>query len=155
MSTEIITRFYDAFARKDAEGMAACYHDDVTFSDPVFIGLKGEEARDMWRMLCERGADLRVEVSNVHMAGDVGHAHWDAHYSFGPKKRPVQNRIDATMRFRDGLIVEHRDQFDFWKWTRMAVGPAGTILGWSPMLQNAVRKQARKGLADFRARRSS
>ena len=35
--------------------MADCYHPDVHFSDPVFPSLKGDEARGMWRMLCERG----------------------------------------------------------------------------------------------------
>ena len=31
----LITRFYLAFQRLDAEAMAACYTDDVVFSDPA------------------------------------------------------------------------------------------------------------------------
>lgn len=32
----LITRFYQAFQRLDAEAMVACYSDDVLFSDPAF-----------------------------------------------------------------------------------------------------------------------
>lgn len=158
MSLETIHRFYDAFAKMDAETMAACYADDVTFSDAVFIGLRGEEARDMWRMLCSRATDLVVEKSKVRMEGDVGHAHWDARYSFGQpggKKRPVLNRIDATFKFRDGLIVDHRDDFNLYAWTRMALGPVGIFMGWTPMVQNAVRKQARGGLKAFQREKAA
>ncbi len=57
---QLIQRFYEAFARRDAEAMAACYHRDVEFSDPVFPDLKGDEARDMWRMLASRAVDLEI-----------------------------------------------------------------------------------------------
>ena len=49
-----IASFYNAFAVGDAETMAALYHDQVTFSDPAFGTLQGEEVRNMWRMLLSR-----------------------------------------------------------------------------------------------------
>jgi ketosteroid isomerase-like protein len=49
-NTELIERFYTAFQQRDAETMAACYADDVVFSDPAFGELRDEEARDMWRI---------------------------------------------------------------------------------------------------------
>src|SRR5450631_4074539 len=52
----LVREFYARFAARDAEGMAACYHPDVAFSDPVFPMLHGEEAADMWRMRLSRGA---------------------------------------------------------------------------------------------------
>ena len=39
----LIERFYEAFQRRDVDAMAACYAPDVTFSDPVFVGLHGGE----------------------------------------------------------------------------------------------------------------
>ena len=33
---EVIEQFYHAFQQRDAEGMIACYHPNVTFADPVF-----------------------------------------------------------------------------------------------------------------------
>lgn len=150
---QLITRFYEAFARKDGEGMAACYHADIHFSDPVFQDLRGKAAGDMWRMLTGRSKDLKVEFSGVDANDNAGKAHWVATYSFGPSQRKVVNVIDAEFRFKDGLIVDHKDTFDFYKWTRMALGPAGMLLGWTPLIQNKVRAQAMDGLNKFQASR--
>ena len=142
----LIRRFYDAFSERDGETMADCYHEDAQFSDPVFPGLRGKEVGGMWRMLCERGKDLKVEYSDVTSDGDRGGAHWEAWYTFSATGRSVHNKIDATFRFADGKIIEHTDDFDLWAWTRMALGLPGILLGWSPPIQNKVRATARKGL---------
>ena len=156
MRTDIVRRFYDSFSRLDAEGMAACYAEDVVFSDPVFQHLRGRDAGDMWRMLCERArGDLVVSASDMSVDEDgAGHAHWVARYHFGPARRTVVNRINATFRF-DGndRIVEHTDRFDLWRWSRMALGLPGIVLGWSPLLQNKVRCQAKQGLKRFQDQR--
>jgi ketosteroid isomerase-like protein len=144
-----IREFYEHFAKKDAEGMVALYADDIEFSDPVFPNLKGEEAKAMWRMLCARAADLTVEASAIEADDTSGKAHWDARYTFSATGRKVLNRIDARFTFRDGKIVNHQDRFDLWAWTRMALGLKGALLGWTPLVKNAVRKQADKGLRIF------
>ena len=147
----LIDRFYSAFARRDHETMAACYAQDATFTDPVFQDLRGEEVRAMWRMLCERGIDLRLEHSEVRADEDRGSAHWAADYTFSGTGRPVHNEIDAGFRFADGLIVEHVDSFDLWRWARQALGPIGLVAGWAPPLQNRIRAQARENLRAFMA----
>ena len=147
MSAELITKFYEAFSRRDAEGMVACYADDVVFSDPVFPELRGVDAKNMWRMLCERGTDLKVVFRDVTSDGKTGSAHWDADYSFSLTNRQVHNVIDATFELRDGKIVRHRDVFDLWRWAGMALGAKGKLLGWAPPVQNAIRKQGLKGLS--------
>lgn len=149
---ELVRRFYDAFARRDAAQMAACYAPDVQFSDPVFVGLKGREASDMWAMLCEQGKDLQVRLASCEATDDGARARWIADYTFGPTRRKVHNEIDAVMVIRDGLIVEHTDTFDLWGWTRQALGVPGTLLGWSSLLQNKLRSEARKGLRKHQAR---
>jgi hypothetical protein len=77
-------------------------------------------------------------------------AHWDAHYTFSATGRAVHNAIDAQFTLRDGLIVRHVDRFDFWRWSRQALGVPGWLLGWTPLLKAKVRAQAAKGLAAFR-----
>lgn len=149
MNREIIESFYRAFARRDAEAMAALYEDDVRFSDPAFGPLSGEHARNMWRMLAARATDLELTFSNVT---DFS-AHWEARYTFSQTGRKVHNVIDATFEFRDGKIVRHEDAFDFWRWSRQALGPAGLVLGWSPLLRRAVRRRALAGLAEYEAAR--
>ena len=148
-NSELVHRFYEAFARQDAEAMAACYHPEVRFSDPVFPELQGKRAGDMWRMLCSAATDLRIEHSEVQADDSQGTAHWEAWYTFSATGRHVHNIIDARFVFEDGLIKEHVDTFDFYRWTRLALGPTGWLLGWTPIVQNKVRAQAAKGLDKF------
>jgi ketosteroid isomerase-like protein len=150
---ETIRRFYAAFDARDGEAMAACYAPDAAFSDPVFPDLHGEEVGDMWRMLTGRAEDLSVELASCDADERSGSARWIARYTFRTG-RPVTNDIRASFGFAEaGLIAEHRDEFDLWKWTRMALGPIGVALGWTPFLQRRVRSEAAEGLERFRAER--
>jgi hypothetical protein len=106
----------------------------------------------MWRMLTERGADLEIVFSGIEADDTRGKAHWEATYTFSATGRKVHNVIDATFRFEDGLIREHQDVFDFYAWTRMALGPMGVLLGWSGFLQNKVRDQAETGLQKWESK---
>lgn len=145
----LIARFYEAFQRRDAATMGACYHRDVQFSDEIFPELHGDQARAMWTMLCERGKDLTVEHSQVHADNATGRAHWDAWYTFSGTGRRVHNAIRAEFEFRDGLIIRHRDRFSFWRWGQQALGPAGLLLGWSGFLRRRVQSQAARSLREW------
>ena len=139
---QLIHTFYAAFGRRDAAAMVACYHPEIVFFDPAFRQLTGPAAGAMWTMLCARGKDLTIEHSAV-TADDVrGAAHWVARYTFTKTGRPVVNRIDAAFEFADGKIIKHTDSFDLWRWTRMALGSTGLLLGWLPPVQSAITKQA-------------
>ena len=48
-----------------------------------------------------------------------------------------------------GRIVKHRDSFDFWKWSRQALGAPGVLLGWTPFLRGKVRGTANANLRRF------
>ncbi|MCB9700077.1 MAG: nuclear transport factor 2 family protein [Alphaproteobacteria bacterium] len=146
---ETVVAFYEAFARKDGAAMAASYAPDATFSDPVFPGLDGRRAGAMWRMLTERSADLRVEHEVLSAEGDTVKVRWNAWYTFTATNRPVHNVIDATIVVRDGLIRRHEDVFDFWRWSRQALGVSGWLLGWTPIVRNKVRAQAGQQLDRF------
>ena len=153
-NAELVTRFYTAFQRRDGAAMAACYAPGVVFSDPVFPHLEGPHAGAMWRMLCERGADLEVTFSAVTGDDTRGSAHWDASYTFSQTGRKVLNRIDAAFEFSGGAIVKHVDSFDLYRWSRQALGPVGLLLGWSPMVKNKVRKSAAAALASWEAKQA-
>jgi ketosteroid isomerase-like protein len=151
MNDSVIERFYAAFAQCDGAAMTACYAPDVTFSDPAFGELHGDEAGAMWRMLTSRATDLRVELLEHAADGEHGSARWRAHYTFTQTGRTVVNNVSASFRFADGLIVEHRDSFSFHRWARQALGPVGLLLGWTPVLRSSVRRRARAGLDEFMA----
>ena len=149
----LIQRLYESLGRRDAAGMVACYHPEVHFSDPVF-DLKGPQAGDMWRMLCANGRDLTVAFSHIEADDLTGRGHWDARYTFSATGRQVLNRIDSSFEFRDGLIVRQHDHFDFWRWSRQALGTPGWLLGWSGFLKKKVRTKAALGLALFTRRQA-
>jgi ketosteroid isomerase-like protein len=146
-NTELIERFYAAFARRDGDAMAACYAPDATFRDPVFGQLDAAETAAMWRMLVGRAPDLKVELAEHDADATQGTARWIAHYTFSRTGRPVVNDVRAKFAFRDGLIVEHVERFNFWRWARQALGPIGLFMGWSPGLRLRVHREARAGLA--------
>jgi ketosteroid isomerase-like protein len=146
---ETIESFYHSFQERDYQGMTACYHPSIWFSDPVFPNLRGDEARAMWHMLCEQGTDLGVAFSDVEAESNSGSARWDAHYTFAPTGRLVHNKVDARFEFRDGKIIRHVDSFDLWRWTRMALGATGVITGWSGFAKAKVRATADRSLRRF------
>ncbi len=151
MSQATIERFYAAFALLDADTMQGCYASGARFDDEAF-SLQGAAAiGGMWRMLCQatkaKGmAHWRLQVSKVTAQS----AHWEAHYLFSATGRLVHNKIDATFEFdKQGLITRHRDRFDFWAWSRQALGTPGLLLGWSPWLRAQVRAKAAANLQAF------
>ena len=148
-NSALITSFYEAFQERDYTRMIDCYHPSVHFSDPVFTDLRGNDAKAMWHMLCERGTDLEVTFRDVQAGDNEGRSHWEARYTFSKGSRHVHNVVEASFAFQDGLIIRHTDAFDLWRWTRMAIGPAGTALGWSGPFQNKVRATAMGGLRKF------
>ena len=152
--------FYAAFARLDADAMAACYAPDAQFDDEVF-SLRGHAPiTGMWRMLCEatqaRDRDAwKLACRSVEADDTTGKAHWEADYRFSASGRQVHNVIDTEFEFNDaGLITRHRDRFDFWAWSRQALGVPGLVLGWTPFFRRMVRKQAAENLDKYLAKRT-
>lgn len=149
-NAQLITTFYEAFQKLDAETMAACYHPEVRFTDPVFPRLHGTEAADMWRMLAARAKDFSLTFDDVRADDKTGEAHWVATYTFSQTGNTVVNDIRASFTFKDGKILTHTDRFHLWRWAGQALGLKGWLLGGTPLVKNAIRKQAAKGLAAYR-----
>ena len=147
-NAQLLERFYTAFAKRDHATMKACYAPDATFEDEVFT-LKGDQIGQMWHMLAVNAKEFSLEFRDVSANDTAGQAHWEAHYLFSATGRKVHNIIDGEFQFRDGLIIAHRDRFNFWSWSRQALGLPGVLLGWTPILRNKVRGQAARNLAAF------
>jgi ketosteroid isomerase-like protein len=148
----LIHKFYESFQKKDWAAMASCYHPEIHFYDEVFQDLKGYEAGAMWRMLCENGRDLQLEFSGISADDNKGRAHWDARYTFSATGKKIFNQIDAVFTFKDGLIIDHRDSFDFKKWLGMALGLPGKLFGGTSFLQNKFRGQVKGTFKKFLAK---
>lgn len=151
---DLIHRFYTAFQNKDYRTMQACYAEEASFNDPAFRNLSGYEAGAMWEMLIHRGNDTSIEYELIKADEQEAIVRWTARYSFGPKKRPVINRIQASIKVKDGKIIAHTDVFPFYTWARQALGLSGWLLGWTPYVKKKVQKGALNSLARFIAKKN-
>jgi ketosteroid isomerase-like protein len=142
-NTELITSFYEAFDKGDAEGMVRCYHDDIRFQDPAFGVLKGENTKNMWRMLLSRNkGNIHITFNKVTADDKTGSAAWVAEYVFSQTNRKVINVVCARFEFADGKIIKHTDHFDLYKWTKQALGVKGYLLGWTAFMRKQIQKQS-------------
>ena len=145
-AADVARAFYDAFSRHDAEGMVRLYHPQATFHDAVFGTLTAAQTAAMWRMLLGRAADMSVSSVLLGTEGQTARVRWDAHYKFSSTGRPVHNVVYARLTVQDGLIIRHIDRFNFWVWSRQALGLPGLLLGWTPMMHRRVSRAALAGL---------
>ena len=148
---ELVEHRYASVARRDAGAMAACYTPDAVFRDPIF-DVAGADVAAMWAMFCDRGGDVTLAWRDVRADDATGAAHWEPRYTFSVTGRPVHNVIESRFTFRDGRIATHRDTFDLWRWSRMAIGPKAALLGWTPFVRNAIRAEARRSFDGWKAR---
>ena len=141
--------FYSSFARLDYPAMQKWYHPQAQFSDPVFPALYGKEILAMWHMLVESGkkSGLVVTFELLHASETQAQGVWKATYSFSGRK--VRNVITASMQIENGKIIRHTDAFDFWRWSRMALGPTGYLLGWTNLIRSKVQHTVRDRLDTF------
>jgi SnoaL-like domain len=154
MSRATIERFYSAFAQLDGQAMQACYAPSATFRDEAFRLSGPREIGGMWRMLCDTTKAKGMAHWKLHTSAITERsAHWEAHYLFSSTGRLVHNKIDAEFEFdAQGLITQHVDRFDFWAWSRQALGTPGLLLGWSPWLRGKVQQQAAAQLQRYLAK---
>jgi len=148
---QLLETFYNAFKNLDAETMVSCYHENIVFEDPAFGVLKGDHAKNMWRMLCEsqKGKDFKINYSNIEANDLNGIAHWEAFYTFSKTGRKVHNVIDAHFEFKDGKIIKHTDVFDLYKWSKQAFGLTGFLLGRTTFFKNKLNAQTNSLLSKF------
>ena len=148
---ELIETFYSAFKNQDAESMVACYHDDVVFEDPAFGVLRGDRAKNMWRMLIasQKGKDFKVDFSDINSNGNTCSANWEARYDFSKTGRPVHNKILANFEFKDGKIIKHIDVFNLHKWSKQALGFKGSVMGGTRYFKTKLQHQTNHLLTKF------
>mgnify|MGYP001420654526 CR=1 FL=1 len=153
---QLISRFYSAFQKLDHKSMNGCYSDEIVFFDPAFGLLRGVETTCMWEMLCKNAKDFSLVFGNIiALDHEYYTCDWVATYTFSGTGRRVVNKVKAHMRLADGKIIEHSDGFSLHKWSMMALGFSGWLLGWNSFYQNNIKKQARKKLEGFMERRGA
>ena len=126
VNANLLDQLYGSLNRHDDQAMTDCYHPDATFHDIAF-DLKGrDQIRAMWRMICS--GDIRAAFEVVQVDEDCGVVKLVDEYTFSETGRRVRNPIESRFRFRDGLIIEHRDSCDARAWAAAAIGGIGGFL---------------------------
>lgn len=155
-NADLIRKFYTAFTQKDFLTMQSCYHTNAQFGDPVFPNLNSKQVKAMWEMLLTASTDLKVEIKDIKRTGVEGfYVQWEAWYTFTRTGRPVHNKVKSWLFLQDGLIHNHVDEFNLWRWSRQALGLSGWLLGWTPIVSNKVQAIAKSSLEKFQASASN
>ena len=146
----IIEKFYTAFQQLDYKTMQDCCSNEIIFSDPIFLLLKGDEVRCMWEMLCKNARDFSLTYSDIELIDEeYATCNWTARYTFSKTGNKVVNNIKAFMRLKDGKIIEHSDGFRLSTWAAQALGWKGVMFGWTGFMKRGIQKNARRNLAYF------
>jgi hypothetical protein len=144
----VLERLYTCLDRHDHEGMAACYHADAEFHDIAFALRGKKQIHAMWHMISEANlqASFRIREAN----GEFRTVDLVDDYTFRETGRRVRNVIRSDFRFRDGLIIEHRDSCSALQWGVQALGPVKGVIAW--LIPAARRGKARAKLEKFIAK---
>ena len=137
---QIVFDFYTAFQNLDSEKMVSYYSDEIVFEDPGFGIIKGNDAKNMWRMLCDNSVDLIIQFHITSSEKNKVLAFWEAQYTFSKTGRKVINKINAEFLFTDGKITQHTDTFNLWLWSKQAMGITGWFLGWSNFFKSKLHR---------------
>jgi len=143
----LVRRLFDRLAAHDAEGVAACYHPDVFYSDPLFPRLRGTAAADLWRLRFERLDRLEIRLDEASGDADGALARWRLAYRAG--ERRVSVPVRSMFAFRGGRIARHYDHFSLWRWGAQAHGRLGAALGWFGPFRWAARHRHGRELERF------
>jgi hypothetical protein len=151
---KLIHDFYSAFAACDYQTMQTLYHENTTFSDPVFYDLNAEQVRGMWKMLLTSAKSLQIEFKNIRQKEDKFTCEWEAKYIFSGTGRHVHNKVVSSFVIFEDKIVWQKDEFDLWRWSRQAFGLSGLLLGWTPFMRDKIQRTAYNRLQKFLAKGS-
>ena len=147
---QVIENFYSSFQKLNAAGMNACYTRDISFFDPMFDLLQGDEVRAMWEMLCANAKDFTLSFSNITDLGDDYYTcDWIANYSFSKTGKMVTNKVKAHMKIENGIITEHSDAFSLHAWSKQALGFSGYLFGWNSYYRRKIKNNARRSLLAY------
>jgi ketosteroid isomerase-like protein len=115
----LLRRLFTALDHHDHPTMADCYDPTASFRDIAF-DLKGKaRIHSMWQMIGQN-TDIRATFEVLHADEQEGRVALIDHYTFTDTQLKVRNIIDSRFRFKNGLIVEHRDYCDARAWAQMA-----------------------------------
>ena len=141
-SKEIAIKFYDAFSAANIDVLKQLYDKKLIFNDNIFVNLDYNETISMWSSLLVGNKNMSIKYEIKKYSEKYVEVEWIADYLFTSTNRNVKNIILAKMEIDQGKIINHTDNFDFYKWSQMAFGITGALIGWTSFFKNKVRTEA-------------
>jgi steroid delta-isomerase-like uncharacterized protein len=108
---QVVSSFYDAYARRDIEAMMSHVSDDIV-EDLSGIGLVtgAEQEREFLTGVLAAFPDLATEVTRMLACGDVVAAEWRRHGTFSGAPWRGLPASGKPFAFRGGAFLEVHDQ---------------------------------------------
>ena len=141
-SKEIAIKFYDAFSAANIDVLKQLYDKKLIFNDNIFVNLDYNETISMWSSLLVGNKNMSIKYEIKKYSEKYVEVEWIADYLFTSTNRNIKNIILAKMEIDQGKIINHTDNFDFYKWSQMAFGITGVLIGWTSFFKNKVRTEA-------------
>ena len=143
-NVSLLEKFYAGLKNADLSAISECYDDNAYFEDIAFKRYGKSQIMEMWQLVCH--AKPKIIVLSLSADVDNGVARWNAKYKYGKTEtkpgRQVINTLNSKFVFRDGYIINQRDDCDARAWARQAFPfPISLAAGWIGPLRRYVAKQ--------------
>ncbi len=111
---ELWSKTYNTDGKPDWSHILPYYDDNIFFRDSIQAIHGKEEFKAMTERLTNRSKDLKMNIVNVVMHGNIIFIEWEMTIAF--KKRPssvLYGSSRVTLN-GEGKIIEQRDYYDLW-----------------------------------------
>ncbi len=134
--SEFLYAFAERFAQLDASNLdrlGELYSDDILFRDPLHEvhGLAALQA--YFAALYANVNELRFEFHGIEQSAmDAGYLRWTMRYRHPRLRGGELIAVEGCsyLRWRDGMVCQHRDYFDAGALLYEHVPVLGTLIGW-------------------------
>ena len=111
---DLWSKTYNTDGKPDWSHILPYYDDNIYFRDSIQEIHGIEEFTAMTERLTKRSKDLKMNIVNASMAGNIVFIEWEMTLSF--KKYPSSVLFGSSrLTFnKEGKIVEQRDYYDLW-----------------------------------------
>lgn len=112
-ATKLIEVYGRAWETKDLELISSIFTDDVVYNDPREQENQGIEAvRNYWRYkVIEGQEDIKFEIKNVWVDGDVVIALWHANFKDTKRMLLIDMEEVAILTVRDGKFSSLKEYY--------------------------------------------
>ncbi|MGB0885830.1 MAG: nuclear transport factor 2 family protein [Chitinophagales bacterium] len=145
----IVKNFFEAFQKLDSKTMNSFLAKNISFDDPAFGKLNGDEVKYMWQFLTKNAKNFSLEFEIISTTKNKLEAKWTAHYTFSATGNKVVNHVNSSFTIKNDKITNHKDEFDLKKWAKQALGKAIGIFGPSFLLKKGIQAQSKQLLKKY------